>query len=861
MKSKIKKILLIFCLGMVLVCIQTNKAYSSTDNSDIYIDTVTNQYKTIISVGQYRNRTDLKKVTIREGITEIHEEAFGNCSNLTDVTLPQTIKYISSYAFLNCNSNITIHGYAGTIAEKFAQNHGYLFIEIKSEKDLLPTYLEKNILEAEDKILSLNKNGLTSFSFITDIHAENGTYSPMANINSFNRIGNSGLVQFGICAGDITTGKYEDLKSGKGLYNIEYLSNKLKQNNSTTLFARGNHDCNTRSDSSVAISGKQYYESVLKELNDDGKIIVDKNNKDGDYYYYDLEDKKIRVCVLNAFNGENYEFIFGQNQLNFVANEILNLSTKDNSQDWQVLFLTHTVDTSIAHSEAPKDTEKLYNIINAFQEGKKYEKDDLNIDYSMQGKGTVIAIITGHHHLDTTMIKNNILIITVRSASPLMDRDYLNTEQYNENDISFDIFSIDTENKKLYSTKVGRGKDRQWNYDINNLKEDIIDENCSDVSLKTDNYIKIGTMINQDNQVIALVTSNTELKQKLNKTWKLSKDKKTYIKVLDDVPDEYTTTFENVNGYIRTYTFKLNELKDKKSPELELKYEKNTDGTVTAKVVSNEILQLKGNTDWKLNENRKEYTYKFVRNTTNYVTAFKDIFGNETKLTLNAKVFEPEIEYVNNNDNTITIKAISNIGFANTKPTWKLSEDGCTYTKTYNSNQNYFTMFTSKYSDTINKEININIFDEKIDVELSYNDNQDGTVTVIAKSKNNKFKNTKPTWKLSEDGYTYTKIYDSNQNYSTLFTNEYGNTTRKNININKFDEKIDVELSYNYNKDGTVTVIARTKNNKFANTKPTWKLSADGYTYTKIYNSSQNYSTLFTNKYGNTVNKNIHITI
>ena len=122
MKSKIKKTLLVFCLGMILICIQTNKAYGDTYDNTIYIDTVTNKYKTIISAGQYRNRKDLKRVIIREGITEIHEEAFVSCSNLIDVTLPQTIKYISPYAFWNCNSNITIHGYTGTLAEKFAQN-------------------------------------------------------------------------------------------------------------------------------------------------------------------------------------------------------------------------------------------------------------------------------------------------------------------------------------------------------------------------------------------------------------------------------------------------------------------------------------------------------------------------------------------------------------------------------------------------------------------------------------------------------------------------------------------------------------------------------------------------------------------
>ena len=191
MNKKIRRLIVICILVFGIECGET-KCYGIEETQNFLINTTNNEYNNVISVGQYRNRKDLKKVTIEEGITEIHEEAFGSCSNLIDVTLPQTIKYISPYAFWNCNSNITIHGYTGTLAEKFAQNYGYVFIEIKNEEELLPTYLEKNILEAEDKILSRNKSGLTSFSFITDIHAENGTYSPMANINSFNRKGNSG---------------------------------------------------------------------------------------------------------------------------------------------------------------------------------------------------------------------------------------------------------------------------------------------------------------------------------------------------------------------------------------------------------------------------------------------------------------------------------------------------------------------------------------------------------------------------------------------------------------------------------------------------------------------------------------------
>ena len=266
---------------------------------------------------------------------------------------------------------------------------------------------------------------------------------------------------------------------------------------------------------------------------------------------------------------------------------------------------------------------------------------------------------------------------------------------------------------------------------------------------------------------------------------------------------------------------------------------------------------MKSNQDWKLSENRKEYIYKFTKNTENYTTAFKDMFDNETKLTLKAKVFEPVIEYIQNEDGTITAKATSNIQFANTKPTWTLSGDGHTYTKRYDTNQNYSTNFTDIYGNVVTKGININSFNEDIDVEISYRDNGYGTITAIAVSKNNKFADTKPTWTLSADGYTYTKIYDTNQNYSTTFTNVHGKTVEKMIKIDTFNEEINVEISYKDNGDGTITAIAVSKNNKFADTKPTWILSADGYTYTKIYDTTQNYSTTFTNVYGKSINLNI----
>ncbi len=411
----------------------------------------------------------------------------------------------------------------------------------KNSQDIvLSTYAENEVYNTENRLEELSNSKTMSFSFLTDLHGDYGETSTIMNVQAFRKLGTNNLLDFAMCAGDMTTGAYDDLYSGKALYNLKYYSELLSDTDTKVLFARGNHDCNTRKSADVAISGLQYYETVLSGLK--GTVVFNEEDLGGDYYYYDIEDKNIRVCVLNAFNGDNYEFIFGDTQLNFVKNEVLDLSNKDNSEDWQVLFLTHTVDESSAHSEIPSDSETLYSIINDFQD---------------KG-GTVIAIITGHHHIDSTTIKNNILIITVRSASIVYDRNGYNTENYDENDLSFDVFTVDTESKTLYSTKVGRGEDRQWSYDIDNLQEEEADKREKiDTKTTTDGIIS-QTIVNNDNNLVAIVKSDSEFVEKTNKTWKLSKDGKTYIKILDDVTDPYTTSFTNINGDRISVTYNIN---------------------------------------------------------------------------------------------------------------------------------------------------------------------------------------------------------------------------------------------------------------------------------------------------------------
>ena len=59
--------------------------------------------------------------------------AFTGCSNLTKVTIPRIkeqnegVDTIEKDVFLNCSKDLTIYGYKGTLAERYAKENGIKF--------------------------------------------------------------------------------------------------------------------------------------------------------------------------------------------------------------------------------------------------------------------------------------------------------------------------------------------------------------------------------------------------------------------------------------------------------------------------------------------------------------------------------------------------------------------------------------------------------------------------------------------------------------------------------------------------------------------------------------------------------------
>lgn len=125
----------------------------------------------------FRNCTSLKSVTISEGVTTVEGYAFYNCSSLTDITIPASVTSIGVQAFQNCTSltditikngsckiddlqtvpstTITIHGYAGSTAETYANHRNEKFVPLSVETQQMGDPNGDGVVSVEDAVLTL----------------------------------------------------------------------------------------------------------------------------------------------------------------------------------------------------------------------------------------------------------------------------------------------------------------------------------------------------------------------------------------------------------------------------------------------------------------------------------------------------------------------------------------------------------------------------------------------------------------------------------------------------------------------------------------------------------------------------------
>ena len=261
---------------------------------------------------------------------------------------------------------------------------------------------------------------------------------------------------------------------------------------------------------------------------------------------------------------------------------------------------------------------------------------------------------------------------------------------------------------------------------------------------------------------------------------------------------------------------------------------------------------------WTLSEDKLTYSKRYDENG-KYSTTFTDINGNVENVIFTINEIDqtgPELEIKIQYDektNTVIVNTISNEILGQTKPTWTLSEDKLCYSKIYGENGTYTTTFSDIYGNTTKVTFEVTEIKSGYEVYTSYN-KETNTVKVDVKS-NCKFQNTKPTWILSDDGYTYSKEYAKNGTYKTSFTDMNGKTEEVTFEVTLIDEEgPQINIVKEYDEKTNTVLVKAISNEKLGETKPSWELSEDRLVYSKRYALNGTYSTLFRDQYGNESN-------
>ena len=385
----------------------------------------------------------------------------------------------------------------------------------------------------------------------------------------------------------------------------------------------------------------------------------------------------------------------------------------------------------------------------------------LNIEYKVTDTNSVIVNLKSNNKLKDTKINWN-----------LSQDNFMYTYEFYENTNYESTFEDILGNKAKVKINVTQKKKKKLELDVEYKKTN-------------------------NNSVIVNIKSNNRLKDtKIN--WNLSKDLFTYTyEFLDNT--NYNTEFEDIFGNKQKVNIKIEGL-DKTGPVLKIKYEYDfNSNSVKATITSNEELKA-SKINWTLSKDKLSYTYVFKDNT-NYTTSFQDKWGNSTNINIVVKDIDKEapkisLQYVHNDDNSVTVKMVSNEKLKPTKQNWKLSEDSLTYSYTFVDESDYDTQLQDLHGNTTTVHIKLKkrIYNypgtPNIKVKYMYTSYEKVIVEMVSDVK---FKDTKPTWKLSSDGYRYTKEFTEYDVYTTPINDVNGHTRVMDIIVDYFKKIIKCE--------------------------------------------------------------------
>lgn len=307
------------------------------------------------------------------------------------------------------------------------------------EAEELPTYWQSymatkvGVINGKSNTIGVNGD---NFVFITDIHNESNFGNSPKLIKY---ILENTSVRNVVCGGDLLSNA---TSVQDALNKLQSLRNKY---DFTDRFfpTRGNHDVVINAN--VSITFGDFYSIYLRPL--ESVITLEKEP----YYYRDNLSQKIRYIFVDGADVSNS---ISAAQKTWLQSRITELTA-----GWTVVIFTHTYWNATQAGATPTVSTFGNSLTSAIDE----------IVGSINA--TIAAIIVGHCHCDRNvqMASGYQIIATTCDTAGAIPEYYDPVTPTRTNGTTseqvFDVFTIDTSNRKIYITRIGgNGSDRELNY-------------------------------------------------------------------------------------------------------------------------------------------------------------------------------------------------------------------------------------------------------------------------------------------------------------------------------------------------------------------------------------------------------------
>lgn len=379
--------------------------------------------------------------------------------------------------------------------------------ELGGASENIPTYV---IEEAEATIAKLFEHGnlgrTIRFIAISDTHEDSANtqpqgYGPQIEVSNrhagqaikyiSDRIGLDFVAHLGDasgCGSFSSTYGFDALCEdiGRTSRNVFGNSRDVKH-----VFIPGNHDMMSTPGRSLLNSGAFTFF---------GSQCSGTKNRPGGYGYFDIEDANVRVIYLNTSDSPSSAayLTLTQAQKNWLCETLINVNTKANASEWDILLLSH----------APLDFNGVNistDILLAYVNGGTYNS------YSFNGKNSakIIGNVHGHVHcFSYGYLADKIRRFTIPNACYVGSNHYKNHSNngawaddttYDKTansgkDTSFSLVTIDLDSGECYVDNYGAGIDRVFSTDYKPIGA-VVPKLISNISYSGDTTV--GTAIDK----------------------------------------------------------------------------------------------------------------------------------------------------------------------------------------------------------------------------------------------------------------------------------------------------------------------------------------------------------------------------